>query len=229
MLSTLKMIKYQRTGFNIFILLFCMMFIASCKEEEYVYPSVLTEFVDIQTNGNGKLNNIITDNGKSYYIRQRSDLEGFTADSIYRTLSVYLPENGSEYATLYSCQFVLSMKPTPRQDFKTEIKTDPLDIERIWQSGKYINMVLTVQAKDKGHGFNFIEEGIEENSDGSKTLSITLFHNQNDDYKAFSRNVYLSVPLWAYNGLLHNGDKVEIRINTFEEGVTSRIFEFPEN
>ena len=79
------------------------------------------------------------------------------------------------------------------------------------------------------HGFNFIEEGIEENSDGSKTLSITLFHNQNDDYKAFSRNVYLSVPLWAYNGLLHNGDKVEIRINTFEEGVTSRIFEFSEN
>lgn len=202
------------------LILLCILLTSGCKEDEYVYPSVLTEFTDIRSDKYGKLAEIISDNGAKYVINERSGLEGFTPDSIYRTLSIFEPEENNK-ATLYSCQLVFSAKPQPKEFFKKGIKTDPLDIQRIWHSGDYINMVLTVQGKDKPHGFHFVEKGIESN-----TLSITVYHDQNGDYKAFGKDAYMSLPLWQYKNILNKGDKIKIEINTFKEGMTSREFEF---
>lgn len=66
------------------IFLGCLLAASSCKEDEYVYPSVLTEMVDIKTDSSGKLSYISTDNGKAYQINERSGLEGFTPDSVYQ-------------------------------------------------------------------------------------------------------------------------------------------------
>ena len=44
--------------------------------------------------------------------------------------------------------------------------------------------------------------------------------------EGFNRKVYLSVPLWAYAGKLHKGDKIVFNIHTYKEGMTSRIFYF---
>lgn len=129
-------------------------------------------------------------------------------------------------ATLYSCQFVISAIPSTEDKFTDGIKTDPLDIERIWRSGDYINMVLDVKAKDKTHIINFIDYGINENPDGSSTLSITLYHNQNGDYEAFTKKAYASVPLWPYKEKLKQGDKIEITVNTYKEGITKREFNY---
>lgn len=202
------------------LFLLCILLTSGCKEDEYVYPSVLTEFTDIRSDKSGKLSEIISDNGNKYIINERTGLEGFTPDSVYRTLSIFEPGESNK-ATLYSCQFVFSMKPQPADFFKNGIKTDPLDIQRIWQSGNYINMVLTIQGKDKPHGFHFVEEGISDN-----TLSITIYHDQNGDYKAFGKDVYISIPLWQYDGILNKGDKIKVNINTFKEGMTFREFEF---
>lgn len=211
------------------LFLCCMSAFTACKDEEYVYPSVLTEMVDIKTDSSGKLSYIDTDYGSSYKINERSGLEGFTPDSVYRTLSIFETldsESNSMSATLYSCQFVISAIPSTEDKFTDGIKTDPLDIERIWRSGDYINMVLDVKAKDKTHIINFIDYGINENPDGSSTLSITLYHNQNGDYEAFTKKAYASVPLWPYKEKLKQGDKIEITVNTYKEGVTKRVFNY---
>ncbi|MGN1218414.1 MAG: hypothetical protein ACI4TD_10640 [Phocaeicola sp.] len=211
------------------LFLCCTSVFTACKDEEYVYPSVLTEMVDIKTDSSGKLSYIDTDYGSSYKINERSGLEGFTPDSVYRTLSIFETldsESNSMSATLYSCQFVISFIPSTEDKFKDGIKTDPLDIERIWRSGDYINMVLDVKAKDKTHIINFIDYGINENPDGSSTLSITLYHNQNGDYEAFTKKAYASVPLWPYKEKLKQGDKIEITVNTYKEGITKREFNY---
>ena len=65
-------------------------------------------------------------------------------------------------------------------------KTDPLDIQSVWKSGNYINLILLPMAKEKSHIFHFIDEGISNNGDGSRTLHLTLYHNQNGDYEAFT-------------------------------------------
>lgn len=211
------------------LFLCCMSVFTACKDEEYAYPSVLTEMVDIKTDSSGKLSYIDTDYGSSYKINERSGLEGFTPDSVYRTLSIFETldsESNSMSATLYSCQFVISAIPSTEDKFTDGIKTDPLDIERIWRSGDYINMVLDVKAKDKTHIINFIDYGINENPDGNSTLSITLYHNQNGDYEAFTKKAYASVPLWPYKEKLKQGDKIEITVNTYKEGVTKREFNY---
>lgn len=202
---------------------------SSCKKDEYVYPSVLTELVDIKTNSSGKLSYIQSDNGDMYQIMERSGLEGFTPDSTYRAISIFEPVGNNENgltAKVYSCQFVISVIPSPADKFDKGIKTDPLDIDRIWSSGNYINMVLDIMAKDKTHVLNFVDNGITNNADGSRTLDITVYHDQNGDYEAYTKKAYASIPLWPYKGVLAEGDRIIVHINTFKEGNTTREFHY---
>lgn len=218
----------MRKGFYIIILV-CIVAFSSCKKDEYVYPSVLTELVDIKTNSSGKLSYIQSDNGDMYQIMERSGLEGFTPDSTYRALSIFEPgecNNDVFTAKVYSCQFVISVIPSPADKFDKGIKTDPLDIDRIWNSGNYINMVLDIMAKDKTHVLNFVDNGITNNADGSKTLDITVYHDQNGDYEAYTKKAYASIPLWPYREVLAEGDRIIVHINTFKEGNTTREFHY---
>ena len=112
-------------------LLFCIFLCEGCKEEDYVYPSVVTEFIGAQTNNDGTISQLVADDGTIYSVLQRDGLGGLVADTLYRTISIYEPitqENGKgNVAQLYSCQLVLSVNPLPASDFKGNIKTDPVE------------------------------------------------------------------------------------------------------
>lgn len=204
-------------------LLLCMSQFGACKEEEYVYPDVITEFIGAATDENGTLTRLVADNGEEYRIQARSGLDGLKKDTLYRTISIYQPlEN--QTVQLYSSELVLSMIPVSAKQIIGDIKTDPVDIERMWLSGKYLNMVLLAKVKEESHSYHFIDQGIQKEADGTQTLHLQLYHNRNNDYEAFTRKVYLSVPLWAYDGKLKQGDKIVFHISTYEEGDTQREF-----
>ena len=204
-------------------LLLCMSLFRACKEEEYVYPDVITEFIGAATDENGTLTRLVADNGEEYRIQARSGLDGLKKDTLYRTISIYQPlEN--QTVQLYSSELVLSMIPVSAKQIIGDIKTDPVDIERMWLSGKYLNMVLLAKVKEESHSYHFIDQGIQKEADGTQTLHLQLYHNRNNDYEAFTRKVYLSVPLWAYDGKLKQGDKIVFHISTYEEGDTQREF-----
>lgn len=204
-------------------LLLCICLFEACKEEEYVYPDVITEFIGAATDENGTLTRLIADNGEEYRIQARSGLDGLKKDTLYRTISIYQPlEN--QTVQLYSSELVLSMIPVSAKQIIGDIKTDPVDIERMWLSGKYLNMVLLAKVKEESHSYHFIDQGIQKEADGTQTLHLQLYHNRNNDYEAFTRKVYLSVPLWAYDGKLKQGDKIVFHISTYEEGDTQREF-----
>ena len=206
--------------------LLCILLLGACKEDEYVYPNVITTFINAATDESGTLQKLITDKGESLQILNREGLDGLTPDSIYRSVSIYEPkesaDEGQATALLYSCQLIIAVKPVTVDKLpEATAKTDPLDIQSVWKSGNYINLILLPMAKEKSHIFHFIDEGISNNGDGSRTLHLTLYHNQNGDYEAFTRKSYLSIPLWAYEGQLTQGDKVVLRINTYEKGFVS--------
>lgn len=164
-------------------------------------------------------------------ILNRDGLDGLTSDSTYRTVSIYEPKEmnaqGNATALLYSCQLIIAVKPVTVDKLPDGIaKTDPLGIQSVWKSGNYLNLILLPMAKEKSHIFHFIEDGITDNEDGSRTLHLTLYHNQNGDYEAFTRKSYLSVPLWAYEGRLTQGDRVILRIHTYEKGFVSYEFTY---
>ena len=209
-----------------FLLLLCMLALEGCKEDKYVYPSVLTEFINIRTDYSGTLKELITDQGETLSVQQREGLSGLTPDSIYRTVSVYerLESSEEDDAYLYSSQLILAALPLPADQFET-VRTDPLSIQSIWKSGEYINLVLLPMVKDKPHAFHFIDQGITE-ANGKRTLNLTLYHDRNNDMEAFTRKVYLSIPLWGYKEVLEKGDQVVVQINTYEEGMTTRSFTY---
>lgn len=205
------------------LVILCMYLLSACKDDDYVYPSVITEFISASTNDSGTLDYLITDNDQKLAIQSRSGLDGLTKDTLYRTISIYQPiEEGT--VKLYSCKLVLSMIPVTADHILGGLKTDPVDIERMWKSGKFLNMVLLVQMKDQSHSYHFIEEGVQKEADGQQTLHLRLYHNRNNDYEAFTQKVYLSVPLWAYEHILKEGDKIVFHIQTYEEGDTQREF-----
>lgn len=208
--------------------------LSACSEDDYVYPSVLTEMIDLQTDNSGTASYLITDEGTKWRIQARTGLDGLVPDTTYRTVTMYAPLTDSntteptgtveKEAILYNTQLVTSPIPMPATRFK-EIKTDPVAIQSLWRGGDYLNMILQVKAKDQQHGYHFIEDKLEE-KDGTRTLYLTLYHDRNNDIEGFNRKVYLSVPLWAYAGKLQPGDRIVFNINTYKEGMTSRTFSY---
>lgn len=199
-----------------------------CQEDDYVYPDVLTAFTEIQTNDEGVLTYLLTDQGDKYRVLKRESLDGLTPDSIYRTLCVYqIADIQEKTVQLYSVQKVLSMLPKPASAFSDGVRTDPLDIQSIWLSGKYLNMVLLPMAKDKSHVFHFVENSLTQDDKNRNQLELTLYHDQNDDYEAFTRKTYLSIPLWKYEDKLNTGDRIILHIHTYKEGDTIREFILP--
>lgn len=207
----------------------CLALMVSCKEDEYVYPSVLTEFVEAVTGPEGVLTELRSDDGTRFAVKYRDGLGGLTPDSLYRAVAVYQVSGetaeGTPEASIYSCQVVISWNPLPPKAFKNGIKTDPVDIQSMWRSGNYLNMILKAKVKDRAHSYHFVDEGI--SRDGEKrVLNLRLYHDRRGDYEAFEQRVYLSVPLSGYRERLTAGDCIRFTLQTYGEGETVREFAY---
>ena len=199
----------------------------ACKGDDYVYPDAITEFIGLQTDDSGTGTTLVSDKGKTYRIQPREGLDGLVPDTLYRTISVYafLDDEAVPSVKLYACNRVLSLQPMPAKAFKQGVKTEPVDIQSMWRSGNYLNMVLLVQVKQEKHTYHFVDEGITTES-GVRTLHLRLYHDSNNDYAAFTHKAYLSIPLSGYEGKLQPGDKIRFALNTDKEGETHRDFDY---
>ena len=200
------------------------MLLSACSEDEYVYPDLITEFSCLTTDAKGFGTQIITDEGKTWNLKEGNRPNKLTPDSTYRVVSRYAPIDDT-YATAYSFWKAISPIPQPENMYET-IHTDPVSIQSIWQSGNYLNLILQIKVKDKQHELSFIDNGIVANEDGTQTLTITLFHDRKDDVEGFDEKHYLSVPLWYYQENLKQGDHIVIHLNTYKEGMISRTYTY---
>ena len=207
-----------------YFILFAVVLLTACGEEEYVFPDLITEMSCLRTDSKGFGTQIITDEGTIWHLQEGSRPDSLTADSLYRVVSRFAPVADSE-AVAYSFWKVISPLPKPESEYES-IHLDPVDIQSIWQSGNYLNMVLQVMVKDKEHELSFIDNGITSNANGTQTLHLTLFHHRKDDVEGFMQKYYLSVPLWHYEGKLNKGDTIVFELYTYKEGMTQRTFTY---
>ena len=206
------------------IILFAVVLLTACDKEEYVYPDLITEMSCLKTNAEGFGVQIITDNGTVWNLKEGNRPDSLTADSVYRVVSRFAPVADSE-AVAYSFWKVISPLPKPESEYES-IRMEPVDIQSIWRSGDYLNMVLQVMVKDKEHELSFIDNGITSNANGTQTLHLTLYHHRKDDVEGFMQKYYLSVPLWHYEGKLNKGDTIVFELYTYKEGMTQRTFTY---
>lgn len=200
------------------------MLLTACGEDEYVYPDLITEFSCLTTDAKGFGTQIITDEGKTWNLKEGNRPNKLTPDSTYRVVSRFAPIDDT-YATAYSFWKAISPIPQPENMYET-IHTDPVSIQSIWKSGNYLNLILQIKVKDKQHELSFIDHGIVTNEDGTQTLTLTLFHDRKDDVEGFDEKHYLSVPLWYYQENLKQGDHIVIHFNTYKEGMISRTYTY---
>lgn len=200
------------------------MLLTACGEDEYVYPDLITEFSCLTTDAKGFGTQIITDEGKTWNLKEGNRPNKLTPDSTYRVVSRFAPIDDT-YATAYSFWKAISPIPQPENMYET-IHTDPVSIQSIWKSGNYLNLILQIKVKDKQHELSFIDHGIVTNEDGTQTLTLTLFHDRKDDVEGFDEKHYLSVPLWYYQENLKQGDHIVIHLNTYKEGIISRTYTY---
>ena len=206
------------------------MLLVSCSDDDndFVYPDLLNEFVEFCTDSKGTVSKMTNDAGWSWSLDPIKELTELVPDTVYRVVVKYVSQtaDGNDKAVLYSSQGVIAPIPISISHFKNVI-TDPVRIQSIWKGGDYINIILNVLVKDKSHKFHFIENGFSPLDDGSgKKLSLTLYHDRNADIEAFYRTVYLSVPLWYYKNVIGAGDKIEVSINTYNDGVVKTTFDY---
>jgi hypothetical protein len=112
----------------ILLCLFAPLLFIACSDDDYVYPNVLTEMIDLVTDNTGTATYLKSDEGVIWSIQPRAGLDGLTPDSVYRTVTMYAPVNTSQpsslEAILYNTQIAISPIPKAKDTFK-EIHTDP--------------------------------------------------------------------------------------------------------
>lgn len=177
----------------------------SCKEDDYQYPPVKTDFVSVTTNGEGRVDSLFDDNGERFSLSLSGN--NLTKDSLYRCVATYsADENGIR---LYALQNIVSPDPVKFE----YLKTDPVSTVRVWLGGGYVNMVVKTLGQTKAHRWGLNEDSFTSSDSGRKRLSFTLYHDINGDYPAFSRETYLSFPLRKYTSRLTQGDSLFINIH----------------
>ena len=96
--------------------------LGACGEDDYVYPNVLTDMIDLKTDHTGTGRYLITDEGTEWRIQSRTGLDGLAPDTTYRTVTMYAPltdsEEAEKEAMLYNTQLVISPVPLPESKFK---------------------------------------------------------------------------------------------------------------
>jgi hypothetical protein len=217
--------RMKRYGIRACLLALLAACLPSCgsDDDDYVYPDVQTTFVELHTDGDGVCQTLTTDEGRTWTIAQRDGLDGLTPDSTYRAVSMYVPQADGE-VQLYSAQLAISPRPKEVEAVR-EVVADPVELTSIWRGGHYLNVVVKAMVKDQTHSYHFIHMGtLTDSVDGHRTLLLQLYHNRNKDVEAFTRTVYLSVPLSVYADSLQAGDSIRFSLCTYKEGLTSRSF-----
>lgn len=203
------------------ITLICM----SCDDEsDYVYPAVVTEFVDAHVNSDQFIDKIVTDQGEVLSLENRVSAEKLQAEKHYRSICMYERDYcQAEQAMVYSLKLVYASTPVPKEKFINGVKTDPLSIQSIWRGGNYLNIVALPKAQNITHGFYFIEDSIVTRNNITK-LYLKLYHDQNNDLEAYEQKTYLSVPLESYS--MQKNDSIYFRVNTYKEGLKTWKFAY---
>ena len=198
------------------------MLVCSCeRDDDYRYPSVLTDYVCLATGAAGKVERMLLDNGTSYPVSFADTYEkvpSFKADTLYRVVGVYeLSAAGQEVeALIYSVGSVLSTIPSPLPE-GAKMHQNPVYLQSIWLSGGYLNMVLEVKALNGKHSIGFVDT----TPTGMNGKEFTFYHEVVDDVEAYRQKLYGSIPLGPFSEWLLQGDTLRFVVNQYDKGIST--------
>ena len=199
-------------------LLITPLLILACGDDDSgdKFPSLQTEFVEANTGADKRIHSITTDNGLNYILT--NSIMTDVADTTFRCVCNFELQDNETRATVYDIKHIYSFPPIPASQFKS-LDRDPVKVQSLWHSGKYVNIILGVMTSGNGtHACAFCEDSITTSSDGTKTVHISLLHKRPDnDIEAYTQKVYLSIPVSHY---ADSCNAISLSIPTYEGTAT---------
>lgn len=196
----------------------------ACSDDEKPLPNIQTMLADMTPDANGQVSELTLDDGGVKTLAK--PLKGLKADSTYRIWAVYEVQTPT-CVSLIGCTPVLAAAPKAYDADK--VRTDALSVVSCWQGASYINLHIGIKGTNTGkHYFGFNRGELTDNGNGTRTLHITLLHDQHGDPAYYTTEMYLSMPLKPLAGTLRSStDSVSVSVNTFR-GVEHFAFIYKE-
>ena len=195
--------------------------ITACTQDSYekgegAYSQMMAELADAHVNSDKRVDYVDTDEGERLVLSKSASASFITkSDTTYRVSFYYKKVDDKAESLAMGRVSVLS--PLPAKDIK-DMKTDPVRIESMWigESKKYANLSLYLMtgATDSDSLRQVLgcrRDALVTNTDGTRTLRLTLYHNQGDVPEYYSQRVYLSIPIKGIKA-----DSVCLTVNTYE-------------
>lgn len=210
----------------VIIVVLCILSACS-KDDNYYYPSVKLSFMTAVGDSVGAVSELISDKNEVYGVKTNSSNVLVNKDSTQRVVCYYEVYKEPTTDSLGSVKLYTLTKiicSTPRTGLIRV--TDPVTIQSIWHNGNYINLTLGIMMQKGSHFFAFIQKSDTVNLSGNHTITVDISHDKNGDLEAFTRIVYLSIPLSSYIKSYPDGFTINVVIPT-ESGDTSYSFSIP--
>lgn len=195
--------------------------ITACTQDSYekgegAYSQMMAELADAHVNSDKRVDYVDTDEGERLVLSKSASASFITkADTTYRVSFYYKKVDDKVESLAMGRVSVLS--PLPAKDIK-DMKTDPVRIESMWigKSKKYANLSLYLMtgATDSDSLRQVLgcrRDALVTNTDGTRTLRLTLYHNQGGVPEYYSQRVYLSIPIQGMKA-----DSIWFTVNTYE-------------
>ena len=189
--------------------------LAACDKEDdgYFYPSLITEFAELQADGTGTGVSFTTDGGEDYAIN--SPLGGLQPDAVYRVVCGYEPtgglRDGLPVARLYTLENAVLLQPSEAPSAEDE----PTGVAAVWRGSDYVNLHLLPETQGGTQLWGYRTDSVRSTSSGRAYYHFSLYHRQPDDPYSYSTTTYASLPLFQVEEL-QPGDSLTFTGLTFD-------------
>jgi len=182
-------------------------------DDDYHYPSVLTELVELNVDADSLARSFTTDAGQTYRLTQ-GGVKTNKADTLIRCLCVYQPETegaaasdgtsaNARSAAVYQLEHIFSQPARPSSDF-TSFPREPVQFISSWRSSRWLNLYLGVPTSPQMlHSYAFSQDSLVcDPSTGIRTAHLSFLHLRlGNTADAYTLKTYLSLPLAPFVGL----------------------------
>ena len=206
-------------------LIVCLVLLAACTTDDYdkgdgKYSQLTADFVKAYTNTRSQVFSVVTDEGDSLMLSQPISVKWITRpDTVYRAALYHKPGATADPHTTeaVSLSQVLTASPHKKEYFKKGILTDPVKVQSVWVSKNrsYLNVALLLMTgssdEEVRQTLGFVADTTMTNPNNTRTLHLTLFHDQAGAPEYYSQLVYICVPLAAIKA-----DYVSLTVNTYD-------------
>lgn len=215
----------------VLLILLCAVMVVGCTpDDDDVMPAYTTILAEAITDHTGHITTLRDDNGRMWTVDNADTVSATsnTPDSIFRVKAWVVPEPVAMHLKVVQLDWIFSN--IPQKYTNTVIKHDPVESVSASLTTRYINMRLGIKCtKVRNHRFGFLEESIIKNAEGSKLLTISLYHDAAGDAPTYTVEEVFSCPIYQYANILEPGrDKIKIVVHT-QRGVFTKVWDLDDN